>query len=309
MIYIKIINGYHLSEKEMKDLWKKLKVHGTPIDLIEKYLLYREDGNFGIFFGAITSLYDLKLTVPQLKRILVRICRLSQKTLIPIDDAVHFIETSIGELDYAPVPPWVTVEEGENISLLTEVDIGDSKIQAGKYEELLDRATDIFYSFMATPEKSGGTLVQEKIPLDIRKTVQAYLSSVSSDGNVLATRVFGPQNAFMDHDCPYNLKKMGPCRMLNCYCRGSGDLVTDAQSDEIEWFDGSCDVCRKGIRDKSHALRYPYKNGGWVGVYCSIDCLRESEFFNEEEDYDQYIRMENLGATLKQHGIMDRTRT
>lgn len=319
LIFIKIISGYLLSRDETKKLWDRIKVHGNYIDLSIKYLLKREDRNFGSFFSTLEYLYH-PFGLKDLKRLLIRVNGIGEKTKVPIDDAVHYLETRIGELDLAPIPKWVTSEEGENISLLTKVEVGGiaaESIQAGEYKKLMDRATDIFYSFTLPPKGSGegGTLVKESIPLDVRETVQNYLSAISiipDDGNIdhvhLANRVFGPPNAFIDQHCPYNLNEIGPCRMLNCFCRGSGDRIVDAQTDEKEWFTGACDVCKRRIRDRSHALRYPYKNGGWVGVFCSFNCLEDSEFFSGIEDFDQYVRMENLGSTLMSDGIMDRTK-
>lgn len=315
MILINIISGYLLSRDEIKKLWDKIKIYGNLISITEKYLRKRKEMNFGTFFSTLEHLYR-PLDLNDFKRIITRVERLKSKTKIPVEDAIHYLETRIGNLDLAPIPNWINIKDGENMSLLTKVDIGSiaaEGIQSGEYKKLMDKATDIFYSF--EPSSDGDILVAENISLDIRETVQNYLSSISilpddgrTDDAKLANRVFGPQNAFIDQHCPYNLNELGPCRMLNCFCRGNGDLVLDAQTDQKEWFDGNCDICNRRIRDKSHALRYPYKNGGWIGVFCSFSCLEESEFFNGIEDFDQYIRMENLGATLVRDGIMDRTK-
>jgi len=308
-IFVEIISSYLLPREKIKILWKKVKVHGTYQELTEKYLLQRKVQNFGFFFETLIYLYDKQLSSLEIERMMTRVIRLRDKTLVPVEDVIHYLTVSKGQRQYAQKPDWVNVQEGENLSLLTTVSPGGN-ISEKRYKDLLDEATDIFYSFEKTSD--GEKFVKEKIDLDIRKTVQTYLSSISSvasgdqQDEHIADRVFGPQNRFKDKECPYNLNEIGPCRMLNCYCRGNGTIETEADSG-VEWFDGFCDVCNMGIMDKSHALRYPYRNGGWTGVYCCFECLQKSDYFGGIEDMDQYIRLENLRQSLETHGIMDRT--
>jgi hypothetical protein len=301
MIYIKIISNYLLGREELKKLWEKLQVHGRLEDMVERYLLNRDEKetNFGVLYSTLLYLFEKENTLTDLRKIKIRVEKLENKTKIPVDDALHYLSFSIGELDPAPIPPWVTIQEGENLSLLTS--LTEEEVN---YDELLDKATDIFYAFLPSEDKGEDVLVKEKIPPDIRETVQTYLSTLSGqEGETRSlNRVFGPPNKTENHHCPFNLNKRGPCRMLNCACRVEDDTLV------CDWFDSVCDICMKKILDKSHALRYPYKGGGWVGVYCSLDCLMRSEFYNWEDDFDQYIRMENLKGSLEDVGIMDRTK-
>jgi len=307
LIFVKIITGYHLTIEEIKNIWNHIQVHGTYQSIIKTYLLKRTVKNFGVFYTSLFQIFDKELNPEEMKFLKKEISNLSEKTKIPVDDAEHFLTVSIGELTEAPTPPWVNVQDGENLSLLTTVSAG-GEVSDKRYQSLLDEATDIFYSFTpSTPDKGNGegTFVKEKIDLDIRDTIQTYLSSISSleidpRDEILPNRVFGPQNRFEDKNCPYNLNEIGPCRMLNCYCR---------EGDDLNWFSGTCDICKKTILNKSHALRYPFKNGGWVGVFCSWDCLNQSDFFAGTEDVDQYLRLENLRNTLDMYGIMDRSKT
>jgi hypothetical protein len=258
--------------------------------------------------------------------LLKNISLLANKTKVPIDDAKHFLSASIGELEPAPKPDWVNVQEGENLSLLTTVSAG-GEVSDKRHQYLLDEATDIFHSFEKSLESSPGELrlskdeegsgegmfVKEKISLDIRKTVQTYLSGISSleidpKDEILPNRVFGPQNKFEIRNCPYNLNEIGPCRMLSCYCRGKDDIPVDVDSG-LEWFDGTCDICDRKILNKSHVIRYPFKGGGWIGVYCSWDCLKEGEFYSGTEDMDQQLRLEHTRNTLELYGVMDRSMT
>lgn len=309
-IYVEMISGYLLTIEEVKKLWLHVKVHGTYLDLVEKYLLFRKNRTFANFYSSLSVLYDMEPTLTQLKSTLSLVRRVNEKVEVDVSDAVQYLTTFIGEKDAAPKPPWVNVKEGENRSMLTDISAGG--IGEKRYQDLLDESTNLFFSFIPNEDESddGERLVKDKIPLDIRKTVQNYLSSVSGDiveeGDDARVRVFGPQNRFVDRNCPYNLDALGPCRMLNCYCRGGGDIIEDAEK-VPEWFTGRCDVCNRKILDKSWAVRYPYKDGGWDGVYCGFKCLESAEYFEGDENFDQYVRMENLRDSLLRVGIMDRT--
>lgn len=324
-IYVKIISQYLLDIEEFMRLWLHLNLHGTYLDLVEKYLLDRDrTKNFSNFFSTILYVYDLKDTVSVLKNTLTRVKQVKDKEDVYVEDAVIFLKTAIGEKETAPVPEWVNIKPGENRSLLSSVKAGPDNWQEEqkRYDELLDKSTDIFFALSASTDNEGTVsrdsplivgeekLVKDSIPLDVRKTIQNYLSTIAgiedekglSEKDRIRTRVFGPQNRFDKKHCPFNLDGLGPCRMLNCYCRGSED-----EDDNEEWFTGSCDVCKRKILDKSHVVRYPYPCGGWDGVFCSFDCLRQAEYFQGLEVYDEYIRLENLKYTLDRVGIMDRT--
>lgn len=313
-IYIEMISKYILPIGDVKKLWLHIKVHGTYLDLIEKYLMVRKDRTFGNFYSSLIILYDIEPTLSQLKSSLSLVKRVKDKVEVDVTDAVQYLSTFIGEKSAAPKPPWVNVKDGENLSMLTDISAGWG-VEEKRYKDLLDESTNLFFSFIPKDEETvdlgdGERLVKDKIPLDVRKTVQNYLSTISGDiveeGDDARVRVFGPQNRFVGKHCPYNLDALGPCRMLNCYCRGGGDVVEDVESDK-EWFTGMCDVCHRKIHDKSWAVRYPYKDGGWDGVYCSFKCLESAEYFEGDENLDQYVRMENLRDSLLRVGIMDRT--
>jgi len=320
LIFTKIITKFLLSPEDLKKLWTKVGIHGSFSNLVEKYLLSRErkDSGYGVLHTSLLNLYEKEDNIKDLSNLKIRIEKLERKTKIPADDALHYIKHKIGSLRPAPVPIWVTTEEGENLSLLTPTNFVEEK----DFSYLLDDATDIFHSF--TPSSSdqdtasgGGTFVKESIPLDIRETVQAYLATISGvegDQEKMLSRIFGPPNRFEGkYNCPFNLNKRGSCRMLNCFCRGTGDSFeeTELELSDINpdiWFDGTCDICLKSIRNKSHAVRYPHPMGGWIGVFCSFDCLTKSEFYNWKDDANHTIRMENLKTNLMDYGIMDRTK-
>jgi hypothetical protein len=110
-------------------------------------------------------------------------------------------------------------------------------------------------------------------------------------------KVLGPVNlitgASLDSDDVCS--KWGGCRMFTCNCferdgKRAGlsfhsigsDLDYDEDVDEdddieVDWFmTRSCHTCGIKIRSRVHALRQPLPHGGWLGAYCSKECLENN---------------------------------
>ena len=119
-------------------------------------------------------------------------------------------------------------------------------------------------------------------------------------------RLWGPVNAMLDRDCSGN---DGPCRMLACVCRDldqacDEQLTPDVPLDSEQWFTGRCDECQRSLLDISYAIRFPVTNGGWVGCFCSWNCLGKSPprpLFTEE-----VTAINRVKAVIDQFGILDR---
>lgn len=105
-------------------------------------------------------------------------------------------------------------------------------------------------------------------------------------------RFFGPINSVIGAECASSIK--GGCRMLTCVCHEEDD----------EWFKGSCDCCFKRLRNKSHALRYPLKDGGWLGEYCGLVCLTKEP--PKDPDMTTDLRIDNMESVIREKGIYDR---
>jgi hypothetical protein len=87
-------------------------------------------------------------------------------------------------------------------------------------------------------------------------------------------------------------KKYG-CRMLYCDCfefhltdpdndDSNEDDSNDKKGNDPEvdrppiipgWFKGQCEKCNRKIPKRCYAVRCPLENGGWIGTYCSWNCL------------------------------------
>lgn len=101
-------------------------------------------------------------------------------------------------------------------------------------------------------------------------------------------REFGPLNTMYTisaepPDPAHECSKHGGCRMFTCtefeqmYADGDAiDIMAiEEQTDNIDWFRKSCDKCLKPINHRHFAIRQPLCHGGWMGCFCSIDCMKE----------------------------------
>jgi len=107
----------------------------------------------------------------------------------------------------------------------------------------------------------------------------------------------------------------GGCRVWTCYENENinedtgGDIIEDVVDRgllaELEWFKGQCDGvnCQRKISYKHWAVRMPLEIGGWIGCYCSFECIR-----NDVES-DNEVRMKLINGFEEIYntvGIYDR---
>lgn len=53
-------------------------------------------------------------------------------------------------------------------------------------------------------------------------------------------------------------------------------FIDDPEDQFANWFTGNCDECWFKIRNKRYAVRKPLQTGGWIGQFCSWDCVRDN---------------------------------
>ncbi len=79
-------------------------------------------------------------------------------------------------------------------------------------------------------------------------------------------------------------KKYYGCRMLYCDCfefhlSDPNNEVKEIEHEHLDdpvipgWFKGKCEKCDRKIPKRCYAVRCPLENGGWLGTYCSWNCL------------------------------------
>jgi len=176
-------------------------------------------------------------------------------------------------------PPWVNVKEGDDIksvnvkswsihrdsTILKEmISKNECEIDWVRVDDTQDdtKAGDVFGYDLEICRNSELRNRYATIP----KRGITVRDSILSDPN----RIFGPLNSHIQSECD---EGMDGCRMLLCTCHGG--------------FDGACDMCGLKIKDRSYTVRYPHEDGGWIGEYCSMNCMMNDNPANSRsEDLD-----------------------
>ena len=101
-----------------------------------------------------------------------------------------------------------------------------------------------------------------------------------------AIRVFGPVSAepdFIVEELKEEYMKPKTERDINVIYGGprmfhdtTRETVDTDQVRLNEWFTGNCEECFKKIISYRYAVRRPLMRGGWVGCFCSFDCVKKS---------------------------------
>lgn len=298
-IFCILVKYYLASKEDLKWLFEALELSDLET-ILRKSIEMNNNQNYHIMANSLISFYPEDLTGQDYLNMISYTKEFQEKTQIDCKGIINFFIFKKSQYIFAPIPKWVSIEEGENLSLLMTVNPGKSYEDVEHtVEKLVKKAKDFFYI--------GG--VEKGVKSEINDALMEYLkaSSLEENPNIihLANRVFGPANRSEGKNCVSNPNKNGPCRMLECLCK---ELDEEAQIMLPEWFFGTCDNydCSKRIRDRSHCLRIPLEGGGWKGCFCSFECMDNSLPFR---DVDTNFRIETLKDELFEDGIMDRTKT
>lgn len=119
-------------------------------------------------------------------------------------------------------------------------------------------------------------------------------------------KVYGPSNTLFNVNLNgENICSTIGCRMLTCNEFHEDDDIYDEDYFENtqDWFTGSCEYCLNTIEHRHYACRFPPKNGGWLGCYCSWDCVR---YDTKSTKYVELELMDIFENQLLDVGIQDR---
>ena len=145
---------------------------------------------------------------------------------------------------------------------------------------------------------------------DIKDDIETIISKTLDNSSIEDFRQFGPINPIEGFDC---IGRQGPCRMFTCTCREDDEENLESglakQSADIYpgslqalWFVGHCEICQKTIKNYRYAIRLPVVGGGFIGCFCSVECLYKTEL-PLNPDNDELI--DDMLSMLKANGIQD----
>jgi hypothetical protein len=190
-----------------------------------------------------------------------------------------------------------------------------------KTHGVLDETEEKYKSFEFLNSEKVLTQLKEAIdshvkidPLDFEQTQQLEKitsMAISLKENILnqnedfpPERYYGPSNEIFGQDC---CGMKGPCRMFYCICRNDEDYENtsylDVELNKQAWFNGTCEECGIGIEKFRYAIRYPVKDGGWIGCFCSFECMKKSNIRPNDSESD--LRIKEIKETITKIGIVD----
>lgn len=215
-------------------------------------------------------------------------------------DAIGYLIHKESQMSpYTIQPSWVTVYPSEVDIPITIVDpLTWSKQVPAASSLVVEEFQNVVNDTLQT---DTGEEIDERI---LKNVVEVAIKSSSMHHDSNADRIFGPTNCIADRQC--NSSISGGCRMLSCRCRRDADDEDNVGDDDpCQWFTGTCDACIFRIRDLSHAIRFPVVGGGWIGCFCSIECMRAE--LPRDEDPMMEMRITCMINTIEACGIYDRS--
>jgi len=193
------------------------------------------------------------------------------KYMIPIEgEECVLVENADEQVDVDKLPNDIIIDELIN-DLEDDIIEIDGNDNHNEQKQILKKMLKD-----ATPEE------REKIVAPLR--IQEKHRRLFDDKALF--RKYGPShptyNTTLDEDTPCG--SYGGCRMFLCICHETTDEDLDNIErgymllDNVSWFTGKCKSCKLTIKKMSRAVRKILIDGGWIGCYCSIKCVKQDIF-------------------------------
>jgi hypothetical protein len=290
--------------------------HVTYVTLMLEFIAYDPDPNLVMVYKRITSIFG-----PQelgIYNTLLNDAKEEDNQMV-----VDYLRRLVGELSAPmPKPPWVqnfTVldtlpdEDGfgnivyvYNLSLPahdTAVELLMSGFDCeagdeGEYNRLRDEKSQLLNnSTVKEQQELLRPFIENKILLDRTDDVRLF-------------RIYGPSNPHINRGLTLDKDPHGGARMLTDNSFNSIDPDFGGYIDHPEWFLGYCQECYQKIPKKCYAIRIPLVMGGFIGCFCSKQCmLKNGDYFDELKDEPSQIQstmIDIMEQQLMTFGIQDR---
>lgn len=300
-----------------------------PLDAIQALLVYYDDITANeIIESQITQESGLSLDLLLNRVITLFKERTSNRNVITSQElnylrsiaetynnksVLNWIDSKLkNELSIAEKPHWVNIQPGETADVLImdlwrAVDKNLNPIPSMTSDAIVDFMKDN-YTFTKKGEVIDDREIVEVADTALKSSVFSSMVNSAFNSEVKypadPDRMFGPINKRIEGRCVSSI--LFDCFMLSCRCRDF-DQSDDAEPTDIDpegWFKGECDACSRKILDISYSLRYPVINGGFIGCFCSSDCLKIKPSRTPTQMTE--LILDNMFAVIEEKGIIDR---
>jgi hypothetical protein len=201
-------------------------------------------------------------------------------------DVLSYIESKKKEKNkilYAPIPKWVSVKPKETLTVYENRNLGsvneDDEKELENIKENFEKTVHV-EKLRELNSEDQDTQISKNIPDGMASMIVALKENTKTPEDFPVERFYGVANSILGKECACI---NGPCRMFYCICREDVDYEDISYLDDREsldpqaWFNGACEHCERKIRKFRHAIRFPILGGGWIGCFCSFDCLYKSD--------------------------------
>lgn len=276
----------------------------TPMTILDSHIRTRTNSGmiFSIVANRILKAYEVDNLEESEWAQLVKAAEDTQilKSKQHTFEILSYINDKVKEQDkviQSEKPDWVNLMPGETEESFMSFSLGAQKDKIKENAETISEFLKLVEAEI-TPEEAIG--------------LSLSLSLNDEGDNNQIERFYGPANVIVGFDCiskPYtHPNENGPCRMLTCLCKEDEDDHEDDLSEEVLsypwslWFKGNCEICKRKIQKFRHAVRLPLPDGGFIGCFCSFDCVLNSERVVTE--YDE-CRVQEIERLVTESGICD----
>ena len=319
-VIIMLCRDFVTSNEITKYIVDNLRYLSDIVSMLSLLFYKKNESNYSLVAENLLYSYDHTLTNEDIEALMENMrTYINDSKDRHTDVLIRYLESKkTFSSDKYEAPYWISLSEGENISLLSSIPVGetyDAK-ELVKYDKLPEYIESFFYEFVSKDKRDDEddkSFFYKDLPENIKESINTFLmvsnEAESKEAKVkigTPERVWGPINRIVGRDCCSGPKGKGPCRMLLCEClEGEDDEELYDPSVGMTWFTGKCDGCNGFIPDLSHTIRFPHRHGGWKGCYCSFECLlSEPPYIIEDEEN---ILLNIMKQNINHIGIMDRS--
>lgn len=279
---------------------KAVKVFGIPtVDNLEYFynLTKNENGAIADYFAFILRQIGKFAEIPDW------VYNPSDGMPVKVSDVTLPMESDIAIPDYEPDTKYqISIEDtvdlilknsdivlydkntGEEISSL-----GDGIKESEVKESLIKRLTELNELGKLNMMQEYGYIKQMETLQDDEELFRLLGPVCPITGADLEDMKYGGERMFISNKFVYD----------------DGTEDTDIYI-TTSWFLGYCEYCNLRLRRKYHAVRQPLIDGGWIGCFCSWQCVKDKASKVDFTDEITPNLCDEFEEELKEFGVYDR---